>query len=68
MKRGVRIVNKNNGHFMLAGLQETQTCLGKKEGTGLGEAFYRSPWRDQSLGCTPSLAKGPDQVWTREVM
>lgn len=42
MERGVSIANKNNGHLMLAGLQESQTCLGKKEGTGLGkkeEAF-----------------------------
>lgn len=40
VERGVRVVNKNNGHLMLAAIRETQTCVGKKEGSGMGEAVY----------------------------
>lgn len=49
MERVVRVPNKNNGLLVLAGIQETQTCLGRKEGTGKGGASPEVP----GGSCTP---------------
>ena len=58
MERVVRVPNKNNGLLVLAGIQETQTCLGRKEGTGKGGASPEVPGGTR-LSCTLQLCERP---------
>lgn len=56
MERGVKVVNKNNGLLTSHGIQETQTCLRKEEGTAL-ERLCTEVSGGTRLGCILPLEK-----------